>query len=264
MVLRMGWQRWVRDGVAVLLAAAAFLATFFPPPLLPLRWLPAAAAIVLAVMLIWSQRQVPGIPDDHVADLQHMGSTIQADLRMQQTIHFGDYQMSSQQKRHLENSFRAHFPGYARKLDDWDKHATQLKESLAAMNAKAIQVAAEEKLLPEAVPVLEHTARFYTEDVVPPVVAMNETAQPDRTTLISYGMSPVAKLDDPTAEQIAERKGQFQNLLGTLGTWDIVTQIRTERGELNALAATLAPEAARISMSHDLRVVSKCPICPKA
>jgi len=43
--------------VAVLLAVIAVLLTFFPPPSLPLRYLPGAAALILASMLTWHLRQ---------------------------------------------------------------------------------------------------------------------------------------------------------------------------------------------------------------
>ena len=43
--------------MAVLLAVIAVLLTFFPPPSLPLRYLPGAAALILASMLTWHLRQ---------------------------------------------------------------------------------------------------------------------------------------------------------------------------------------------------------------
>src|SRR5450759_656864 len=58
----MRWQRWTKRGVGTILAALAILLTAFPLPALPLRWLPAGAALVLAIMLFWEQRPVPDVP----------------------------------------------------------------------------------------------------------------------------------------------------------------------------------------------------------
>ncbi len=260
-MLLMSW-RSVKRGVAAILAALAILLTIFPPPALPLRWLPAAAALVLAIMLFWEQRPVPDIPAAHADELRKLGASIQDDFNHKSQIQFGRNKLQAQ---HLRDSFRSHFRSYARQLDDWDKLAQHYQTSLTALYEKATQVADAENLVPvpEAAMVLESNALFYTRDETPPVVALNATAQSDKTTTLSYGVTPVAKLIDPTAQRVTDKKEQFQNLLGSVGVWAEVSQVRSARLKLEAMAESLGPEAARISMSHNMTVESKCPICPR-
>ncbi len=260
-VLLMNWQRWTKRGVGTILAAVAILLTAFPLPTLPLRWLPAGAAVVLAIMLFWEQRPVPDIPTAHADELRKLGLSIQDDFKHKSQIQFGRNKLQAQ---HLRTSFRSHFRRYARKLDDWDKLVEQYQAAEDALWKKAQEVAGAENLSPviDAAAVLDSTALFYTRDEVPPDVAFNETAHPDKTTTISYGLRPIANLSNPAAQQVTDKISQIQNLLASVGAWPEVSQVRSERLKLEALAESLGPEAARISMSHNLSVVAKCPICP--
>ncbi|HEV2217969.1 MAG TPA: hypothetical protein VGV88_10385 [Candidatus Dormibacteraeota bacterium] len=86
---------------------------------------------------------------------------------------------------------------------------------------------------------------------------------PDKTTILLYGQSQIAVLDDPTAQQVVERKQRFQNLLLDVHTWSEVARAQGIRRELEAASRHLLPQAARTSMSFNLSVASRCPICPK-
>jgi hypothetical protein len=253
-------QRWIKRGVGTLLAAVAILLTGFPPPALPLRWIPAGAALVLAIMLFWEQRPVPDIPPDHAAELRKLGRAIQQYFSTHNEIAYGGE--TTQQTNYLRTSFQAHFPGFARQLNEWDELATDYRSSMAALEQKAKQVVEAENLLPGAWMLLANTAGLYVLDQAPPVAAFNETANSDKTTTVSYGVTPVANLNDPTPQEIAHKKGHVQNTIGSIGAWPEVNQARTALAKLETLARMLAPEAARISLTHDLTVVSRCPICP--
>jgi hypothetical protein len=214
-------------------------------------------------MLFWEQRPVPDIPGAHADELRKLGSTIQDDFKYKSQIQFGRDPLRSQ---HLRHSFRSHFPGYARKLDDWDKQVDQYETAQNALWEKAQEVAGSENLAPvnDAATVLASTAQFYTRDEVPPDVAITDMANSYKRITLFHGTIPISNLIDPTAQQVTARRGQLHNVLAAVGTWPEVGRVRIERLKLEALAESLGPEAARISMSHDLNVETNCPICPRA
>lgn len=213
-------------------------------------------------MLLWSQKQTPDMPVEHADELRRIGTTIQSDFVGRRSIGYPGRRLEADQ---LRISFRAHYRGFARKLDEWDAMATSLSEALTALSNKARQVAQDEQFLPNAANALDAAARFQAlGDQQMAAVPVTDQPMPNMTTTIVYGALPIAELANPTAEEVATKKGQFQSLIESVGTWPEAHLVRRFRRQLDALAGKLAPEATRISMSHDLSVTSKCPICPRS
>jgi hypothetical protein len=252
--------RWVRDGITAILAAVAVIVTVFPPPALPLRWLPAVSALILGAMLFWSRRERPAIPPQHADVLRGLGASVISDLNSKRPVQFPGTALECEQH---DQAFRAHFPQYARKLRGWDALARSWNESLLAIHHTADEVSRGNGFESGGGP-LYSVARAYVDGVNPTPVSLNDQPKPDKTTILLYGQNQIAVLDDPTARQVADRKEQFQNLLLDVHTWSEVKRAQSIRRQLETLSRLLSPQAQRIRMSHDLRVVSTCPICPKS
>lgn len=252
--------RWVRSGVAAILAAVAVILTAYPPPQLPLRWLPAVSALILAGMLFWSRREQPAIPPEHAAVLRGLGAEVISNLNSKYPIQFSGTALESQQ---LRQAFRAHFPKFATKLDKWDAVATSWREAQLAIDHAAQEMSKANDFQSGTAP-LYAVAMAHVNGINPVVVPYNEQPMPDKTTALLYGQNQIAVLADPSAQQLAAKKNHYQNLLGAVGRWPEVQNAQRVLLVLQALAKELSPEAQQISMSHNLTVASKCPICPKS
>jgi len=95
-------MRWFRNAVAAVLAFIAFLLTLYPPPALPLRWLPAVAAFILFVMYVGQQRPEAKIPPAHVEDMNMAGGGAHPRLGRATRLAI-QYRGATQSRRRLGN-----------------------------------------------------------------------------------------------------------------------------------------------------------------
>jgi hypothetical protein len=183
-----------------------------------------------------------------------------SNLNSNYQVQFSGTELESQQ---LHQAFRAHFPEYAKKLDEWDKLAKSWQEAVASVEHVAWEYAKGNGFASGGYS-LNAVALANVNGIQPAAEPFNVEPRSDKTTALLYGKYEIALLSDPTAPQVSTMKGQFQNLIGSVGTWAEVKRAQTIRLQLEAVSKELLPEAARISMSHNLTVASKCPICPKS
>jgi hypothetical protein len=132
------WRLRVNQTVAAGLAALAVILTVFPLPTLPLQFLPAASAVVLAAMYIW----MAGKPGETAAtqfDPAHLDEVKQIvlDLRpgLGEKLDFG---MDADRKRH---KLIRHFPRTLKRIKRWESvHDEWLAaQAAAAERAKRVE-----------------------------------------------------------------------------------------------------------------------------
>jgi hypothetical protein len=197
---------------------------------------------------------------NHADTLRKLGKDVLADLGSRRTVKFPGPALESEQ---LHLAFWAHFPQYAKKLDKWDKLATSWNEAMVAVGHVASEYA-KANGFESGGDAFNNAAIANVNGIQPAAEPFTFAQLPDKTTTLLYGKYQITLLPNPTAQQIADREVQFQNLLGGVGTWREVQHAQTIRLQLDALSKELSTVAAKISMSHNLTVASTCPICPKS
>ncbi len=250
----------VRFALGVILTVIAALNIVPLPPGL----LAVSVGVVMLAVLLWGEiehrsRSIP-IPPEHADTLRRIGGSILEDFGALRPIRFAGDKFQS---ANLRQSFRAHFPPYAKQLDEWDDLVHAYEQSAAALSSKAKATAEEHGLLPGAAMAFDLAATSFAQDGQPSVFTFTVAPQSDKTTDISYGAMGIAKLLDPAAQAVEGKKLEFQNLLNGVGAWGEVSHVREMRRRLANRAESFGPEAAEINQSHDLKVARKCKVCPK-
>jgi hypothetical protein len=185
--------------------------------------------VILAAMLFWSRREMPPIPPDHAAELRGLGAVVVRKLNSKYPIEFPGSALESEQ---LHQVFRAHFPRYAKKLDGWNALAKDWSAAQLAIDHAAQELAKANDFQSGSGP-LYAAAMAHVNGVNLANAELNVEARPDRTTALLYGQNQIAILSDPSAEQVAARKGQYQNLRGAVGTWPEVQHARVQVSDLS-------------------------------
>jgi len=256
---------WVNRSVAIILTLVSVLVVIFPPPALPLRYLPVAAVLVLAAMLIWQQGRTAPIPASHVDEMRGVAERLISNLDSLTKPRFDN---DSQRDGMFRAAFRDHFPASYRHLERFE---TLLIEDGQAWSKLTTKIASEAGAVESAWSlnyehvraVLTKTAEAQMSDSAsgvkdPGPFSMNVI--PPNQTVLFLGGSGIAVSTSPTAQQdLAKSQQAFIDATRSVPTWPETHDARSARLALLKERDDTRRQLVEIAHRHGLP--RRCRLC---
>lgn len=258
-------MRWVNRAVALIVTVVSVLVVVFPPPSLPLRYLPVAGVVVLAVMLIWQQGRTEPIPSSHVDELRRLADSLIADVDSRRAPRFSP---DAQRDRLLRAAFRSHFPEAYRSLE---KFETLLKQDEKAQSDLSTRVLTETGMLASTYKLQDETVRSVLMQTAQSQLGAEPTAVKDPGpfmiqvtprwgTHLFLGASGIATSASRTPQQDLEKAQQaFIDATLSVPSWEQTQAARSARiallGERDAVRGLL------VEITHRPSLPGHCRLC---
>lgn len=236
---------------------------------LPERWLPLAVALVMLVLLVWSEVEhwaQRSLPPEHVEQLRKLAGEFNQEVMQRDRV--GPADSGDHFQIVLWNSFERHFKTTAKGIRRWNELIADLMASRQAISSRAATVAAqaEREHGLYALPITGALTRYGQLKASNPQLQLAAEENwsvmpwPNGRSVLFWGGRSVADLPGDATEADVERlKDAIRLLVQSVEGWDELAVLRSAEAKVASYQPAIRRELMQICHAHNY--AGRCDLC---